>query len=119
MMKIKTERAFNRAMRKMIRRVIDGHRPLPKNPTRDDLEVLAECVKRGFFCAVVTDESGEVPRNMVGVPMVDYIQEQAVLLPGLVFLHPDDTKVRANIALVISGLALLATVLLGIAELRC
>lgn len=116
---IKSERQFNRAMRKMIRRVIAGERPLPENPTRDDLEVLAECVKRGYIFSATTNERGEMPRNQLGVPIVDYISEQTVLLPGLVFLHPDDTKVRANIALVISGLALLSTVLFELIRLRC
>lgn len=116
---IKSERQFNRAMRKMIRRVIAGKRPLPENPTRDDLEVLAECVKRGYIFSATTNERGEMPRNQLGVPIVDYISEQTFLLPGLVFLHPDDTKVRANIALVISGLALLSTVLFELIRLRC
>lgn len=48
MMKIKTERAFKRAMRRMICRVANGKRPLPEKPTHTDLEVLAECVKRGI-----------------------------------------------------------------------
>lgn len=111
MMKIKTERAFKRAMRRMICCVANGKRPLPEKPTHTDLEVLAECVKRGYMSVCTVNEKGEIPRNMLGVPMVDYLSEPSVLLPGLTFLHPDRAEVRANIAIIVSTISLLSTLL--------
>lgn len=108
---IKTVRAFKRAMREMIRRVANGERPLPENPTHTELEILAECVKRGYMSVCSVTEKGEIPRNQLGIPIVDYLSEPSVLYPGLVFLHPDRAEVRANIALIISTISLLSTLL--------
>lgn len=46
---IKTERAFLKEMRRMIRCVSEGKDPLHEPPRPEDMEVLAECINSGYL----------------------------------------------------------------------
>lgn len=108
----KTEREFKRRMKKMLRTVIRGEPPISKtSPTPAELEVLAECVKRRYLTGCIVESNGELPRNQLGLPMVDFVEEKVVTFAGLQFLAPDRTRARANAALIISLLSLLVTTL--------
>lgn len=113
---IKSERAFTKAMRKMISNIADGKSPYHDPPTDDDCEVLAECISRGLLLSAAPLDGGNVLRTMDGKahPMVN---TQVVPLKGLAFLHPDRTRLRANIALSLSTIAILVSVLVGLPQI--
>lgn len=98
---IKTEKEFNNAMREMIIRVTKGEYPYTSNPpSRDDLEVLSECISRGYLLSM--DASSL--RTMDGAPHPT-LNKDVVPLKGLSFLNPDRTEKRSITALWISIVA--------------
>lgn len=107
---IKSERAFTAAMRKMIICIIKGKSPLHNPPTDDDYEVLAECINRGLLLSSDQLKNGTVMRTMDGKAH-PAVNANIVPLKGLAFLRPDRTKLRANIALALSIIAIFISVL--------
>ena len=106
---IKSEKEFKREMRKIIRRVANGLSPYSSDePTREELEVVAECVSQGYLLSF-TDNSS-VMRALDGTPYPDLI-DSVVPLKGLSFLKPDRTVLRSKIALWFSFAALLISLL--------
>lgn len=107
---IKTEKAFLKEMRRMIRCVSEGKDPLHSPPRQEDYEVLAECINRGYLLSAGNFKGGNVVRSLDGSPHPMY-NPNVVPLKGLSFLKPDRTRLRANIALVISFAALFVSIL--------
>lgn len=88
--------------------MIDGKYPLPENPTRQDLEVLAECVTRGYLLQKGADQ--DFSRTMDGIPHLA-VDMSVVPVKGLAFLHPDRTRLKSTVALWVSISALAVSLL--------
>ena len=101
---IKSERTYYKEMRRMIRRVLKGEEPLPKDPTREDLEILTECVSRGYLLNM--DSRDEVLRTADGRPH-PIVDLSVVPVKGLAFLRPDRTQLKSTIAIWVSIAAML------------
>lgn len=111
---IKSERSFKRQMRIMIRRVSNGLGPYSSaEPTRDDLEVLTECISQGYLLS--SEEN--VTRTLDGTPHPGHV-DSFVPLKGLAFLKPDRTALRSKIALWISFIALLISLLSNLSTIH-
>ena len=100
---ISSERAYYRAMRRMIRCVMNGKNPLPCNPTREDYEILAECINQGYLFQL--GNKTDVLRTVDGMPHPT-VDLSAVPVKGLAFLRPDRTRLKSTLALCISAIAL-------------
>ncbi len=106
---IKSEKEFKREMRKAIRRVTKGLSPYnSEHPTREELEVVTECISQGYLLSLNNDDS--VLRTLDGNPHPTFISS-VVPLKGLSFLKPDRTILRSKIALWFSFAALLISLL--------
>lgn len=110
---IKTEKEFTNEMRKMIRKVSSGENPFHTPPTRDDIEVLAECINRGYLLSL---DNRNNDRTLDGKPHLNLITD-VVPLKGLSFLNPDRTRLRANIAIGLSAAALLVSILSNLTKI--
>lgn len=84
--KIKTERDYIHQMRDMVQRVIDGKNPLPDNPTRQDLEILTECINQGYLFSAYEKDGKKVLRTLDGNPH-PHVDMGAVPLNGYAFVN--------------------------------
>ena len=98
---IKSARNFESAMKSMVRHIANGEPYLSSPPTRDELEVLTECVKKGYLLSLSDAEGASVMRTMDGMPHPE-VNTTVVPLKGLMFLKPDRTQRRSIAALVVS-----------------
>lgn len=113
---IKTERQFVCEMRKMIRRVINGENALHNPPTPDDVEVLAECINCGYLLPLDSSNADAVNRTLDGTPHIN-LNTAVVPLKGLAFLRPDRTRLRANVAIFLSAVAIVVSILSDLTEI--
>lgn len=111
---IDSEHKFKRAMRRMIKRIINGQSPLPDNPSREDYEVLTECIKAEYILSL-QDEDLTI-RTMDGCPH-PVPNCEVIPLKGLAFLKPDKAELYARISIWLSIFALLISVLTNLTEI--
>lgn len=100
----------------MIKRVLNGEEAISAKRTREELEVAAECLERGYLYPAsnqIMNDFGKVKRMMdfSPVPMVD---RNSVPVKGLAFLKPDRSELRSKAALWISLGAFLISLLSNI-----
>ena len=98
---INSAHAFEAAMKKMVRNIANGERYLSSPPTRDELEVLTECIKQGYLLSLSDANGGTVLRTMDGTPH-PMANTEVIPLKGLVFLKPDRAQRRSIVALIVS-----------------
>lgn len=114
--RITSQRQLNQAMRQMIRRVANGEKALPENPTNLDREIAAECISRGYLYQSPRKNGREVHRDLFGI-VYSEIDNSIVPLEGLAFLRPDKSTARSWAALIISALALLVSILSNLSDI--
>jgi hypothetical protein len=113
---IKTAHDYEAAMKSMVRHIANGEPYLSSPPTRDELEVLTECVKKGYLLSLSDEEGTSVMRTMDGMPHPE-VNTTVVPLKGLMFLKPDRTQRRSIAALVVSICAAAISLIALFAEL--
>lgn len=103
----KTKHEFETAMKETIRCVLNGGSLSIENDA--DAEVLAECITRGYLI-------GDTRRTMDGRQHPVLITS-TVPMAGLNFLEPDHSNLKSNIALAISAIALLISLLASLTDI--
>ena len=111
---LKTDKDYTKAMKTMIRRIQAGDTPSSFIITAEDCEILAECIKAGYIngTTTYTDINGNVSelRTCDGT-IHPTIYNNIITLKGLEFLKPNYVEIKANLAIAISALALLISLL--------
>ena len=79
---IKTAHDYEAAMKSMVRHIANGEPYLSSPPTRDELEILTECVKKGYLLSLSDEEGASVMRTMDGMPHPE-VNTTVVPLKGL------------------------------------
>ena len=109
-------------MQKMIQSVINRRSPLPTNPSREDLEILTECIESGYLFSR-NARDGKVLRTMDGMPH-PIVDMDAVPFKGYMFLAPTPEERRSKLtisisifAAAISVLALVCSLLTGLDQI--
>lgn len=105
---LKSEKEFEKAMRKVIRSVLNEKYPPDSLSKREDLEVITECIEQGYLLSRYEKDGKKVLRTADGTPHPKVVTE-IVPLKGLKFLSPDRTNLKSNIALILSALAFLVS----------
>lgn len=85
-------------------------------PTSEELEVLTECINQGYLLPAGSDCDTKVMRSASGIPHPTY-NKDVVPLRGLTFLRPDRTRLKANLALVFSAIAIIVSILSNAVEI--
>ena len=111
---IRSEKEFNAAMRRMIRRVQAGELFIdPANP--EDAEVLAECIKNGYLNGSITvkdPRTGEEREYRTKDGKIHpRLYNTIVPKAGLAFLNSEKMNSRVNWALAVSIGAIIVSLL--------
>ena len=111
---IRSEKEFNAAMRRMIRRVQAGELLIdPANP--EDAEVLAECIKNGYLNGSITvkdPRTGEEREYRTKDGKIHpRLYNTIVPKAGLAFLNSEKMNSRVNWALAVSIGAIIVSLL--------
>lgn len=115
---IKSERSFIKAQKKMLLHIqtmkledVDT-----RNMSMDEAEILMTCIKAGYLIGRY-EENGLEFRTMDGKAHPELLSTK-ITLAGAAFLKPRHTGENTNIALIISFLVLVVSILSSFSEIK-